>query len=304
MTEPLETSNGATRPPLATANAVPGSPEHEYNSRLWAPDYAETLARHRQRGHAACAAPGVQLDLAWGTHERQKLDLFLPPAADGPLVVHIHGGFWQVVTSGKDGASFVAPGFVGHGCAFAAVQYSLCPQVDMNGMVRQLHEAMVWIWRTLPSLGYRPRRTILIGHSAGAHLAAMLALTDWSEFGLAGRPIEGVCGVSGLYDLRPLLSTSFNRALGMDPQCAARNSPMDRVRSGAPTMLLAVGGLESASFLRQTDDFAKALAHHGVTVRQTVLAGRDHFNAIEVLTDTAHPLTTALLRLCDGKEDR
>jgi arylformamidase len=304
MTQPLADNGSATSSPVETAIAVPGSSEHEYNSRLWAPDYAETLARHRQRGQAVRAAPGVQLDLAWGTHERQKLDLFLPPSAAGPLVVHIHGGFWQVVTSGKDGASFVAPGFLAHGCAFAALQYTLCPQVDMDGMVRQLQEAMVWVWRTLPRLGYLPRRTILIGHSAGAHLAAMLALTDWSEFGLASRPIEGVCGISGLYDLRPLLSTSFNQALGMDPACAARNSPLDRVRSGAPTMLLVVGGLESASFLRQTDHFAKALAHHGVTVQQAVLAGRDHFNAIEVLTDTAHPLTTSLLRLCDGAGDR
>ena len=278
--------------------------EHEYNSRLWAPDYAQTLAQHRQRGQSARAAPGVRLDLTWGTRERQKLDLFLPLDASGPLVVHIHGGFWQVEASGKDGGSFLAPGFVAQGCAFAAIQYALCPQVDMDGMVRQLHEAMVWIWRELPRLGYAPQRTVLIGHSAGAHLAAMLALTDWSESGLSGRPIAGVCGISGLYDLRPLLSTSFNQALGMDHPCAARNSPLDQVHSGVPPMLLAVGGLESASFLRQTAGFAEALGRQGITVQQSVLPGRDHFNAIDVLTDAAHPLTRSVLRLCDGAGEK
>ena len=301
MTQPLANHTGASGAPLEAANAAPGSLEHEYNSRLWAPNYAQTLAQHRQRGQAARAAPGVQLDLAWGASERQKLDLFLPPAADGPLVVHIHGGFWQVATSGKDGGSFLAPGFVAHGCAFAAVQYALCPLVDMDGMVRQLREAMVWIWRELPRLGYSPGRTVLIGHSAGAHLAAMLALTDWKQSAYPARPIAGACGISGLYDLRPLLATSFNLALGMDPACAARNSPLDRVNKDAPPMLLAVGGLESASFLQQTAGFAEALEHHGVRVQQSVLTGRDHFNAIEVLTDATHPLTRSVLRLCDGE---
>ena len=301
MTQSIPTGGVSATSALEVPDAVPGTMEHEYNSRLWAPDYAQTLAQHRQRGQAARAAPGVRLDLAWGTRERQKLDLFLPPAASGPLVVHIHGGFWQVETSGKDGGSFLAPGFVAQGCAFAAVQYALCPQVDMDGMVRQLHEAMAWIWCELPQLGYAPRHTVLIGHSAGAHLAAMLALTDWSESELPGRSIAGACGISGLYDLRPLLSTSFNRALGMDHQCAARNSPLDRARAGAPTMVLAVGALESASFLQQSAGFAEALKHHGVPVQQSVLSGRGHFNAIEVLMDAAHPLTRSVLRLCDGE---
>lgn len=301
MTQPLAAHAGASSSPLEAADSAPGSPEHEYNSRLWAPDYARTLARHRESGQAARSAPGMRLDLPWGTLERQTLDLFLPPAAAGPLVVHIHGGFWQVVTSGKDGGSFLAPGFVAHGCAFAAVQYTLCPQIDMDGMVRQLREAMTWIWRELPRLGYAPVRTVLMGHSAGAHLAAMLALTDWKRSALPHRSIAGTCGISGLYDLRPLLATSFNLALGMDPACAARNSPLDRVNKGAAPMLLAVGGLESASFLRQTAGFAETLQHHGVHVQQSVLTDRDHFNAIEVLTDAAHPLTRSVLRLCDGE---
>ena len=300
-TQPLADHTGTTSAPLDAADTAPGSPEHEYNSRLWAPDYAQTLARHRESGQAARCAPGVRIDLAWGAQERQKLDLFLPPAAAGPLVVHIHGGFWQVVASGKDGGSFLAPGFVAHGCAFAAVQYTLCPQIGMDGMVQQLREAIAWIWSELPQLGYSPGRTVLVGHSAGAHLAAMLALTDWKQSVHPARSIAGACGVSGLYDLRPLLVTSFNLALGMDPECAARNSPLDHVNKDAPPMLLAVGGLESASFLQQTAGFAEALEHHGVRVQQSVLASRNHFDAIEVLTDAAHPLTRSVLRLCDGE---
>ena len=123
------------------------------------------------------------------------------------------------------GARFTQPDSrTNHYCwgAFAAVQYALCPEVDMDGMVRQLHEALMWIWRELPRMGYTPRRTVLIGHSAGAHLAAMLALTDWTKLGLPAESIAGACGVSGLYELQPLRLTSFNRALGMDEAAATR----------------------------------------------------------------------------------
>jgi len=280
-------------------DARPGTADHEYNCRLWAPEHAQTLARHRALGASARDAPGVHLDLRWGALPRQTLDIFLPQVTTtGALVVHVHGGYWQYQTSGKDGASFLAPAFVAHDCAFVALQYALCPEVSMDGMVQQMRQALDWVWRKLPELGYQPRRTVLVGHSAGAHLVATLGLTDWSALGHTANPIAAICGISGLYDLHPLVMTYLNRDLRMDPTCAARNSPINWVRSGAPATLLAYGGRESESFAHQTRDFARSLGEHGADVTQWELDGYDHFSAIEVLTDASHPVLKGLLAHC------
>lgn len=290
--------------PADAPDAIPGTADHEYNCRLWATDYAQTLARHRALGESARGAPGACLDLRWGAQARQTLDVFLPQSnTEGALVVHVHGGYWQYQASGKGGVSFLAPAFVARDCAFVALQYTLCPDVDMDGMVRQMRQALDWVWRNLPAIGYRPRRTVLVGHSAGAHLVATLALMDWKEQGYMDNPITAICGISGIYDLRPLVTTYLNRDLHMDLPCAARNSPIDRVRAGAPAALLAYGGQESASFARQTRDFTRALIEHGADAKQWALDGRDHFNAIDVLTDVNNPVMKSVLAYCKLDQD-
>jgi len=141
--------------PADAPDAVEGTLDHEYNARLWAPDYAQTLAGFRERGTVVRRNPNAHLDLRWGQRERQTVDLFLPPKTSGPLLVFLHGGYWQYRTSGKDGVSFLAPVFLERGCALAAIQYALCPEVDMDQMVEQVKEALIWVWRSLPSFGYQ-----------------------------------------------------------------------------------------------------------------------------------------------------
>lgn len=275
----------------------PGTLDHEYNTRMWATGFDETLARHKRLGEAARAMPGALLAIPWGGRPRQRLDFF-PPAGDrGALVVHIHGGYWQYRTSGKEGSSFLAPAFTSQGIAFCALQYELCPDVSMDEMVEQMREAILWIERRLPGLGYTPDRIILVGHSAGGHLAAMLALTDWERLGARRNLVAGICGVSGLYDLRPLVSTYLNTALRLDVQSAERNSPIDLLRRDAPPMLLAVGALESGEFKRQTERFSKAAGSLGISSPVFELADRDHYAAIEDVIEPGHPVREALFGL-------
>lgn len=241
--------------------------DHQYNTRAWAPGFAATLERHRELGEPVRRRPGARLDVPWGTGARQKLDYFPPEEKPAALAVFIHGGYWQVRASTKELVAFLAPPFLDRGIGYCALGYELCPDVDMDGMVAQMAKALGFIEETLNA-----KRTVILGHSAGGHLAAMLALT---------RPgIAGACGVSGLYDLSPLVSTYLNEALRMDPAVAARNSPLQRVREGMPRTVLAVGALESPEFKRQTGEFARAT---GAQVFE--VAGRDHYAATEALLE-------------------
>jgi arylformamidase len=301
----------AARPTAAPATGAdrapdlqPGTLDHEYYTRAWASNYQETLERHKRKGEAARALPGALLAIPWGARPRQRLDLLLPDSDRGPLALYLHGGFWQYRTSGKEGGTFLAPAYLARGIAFAAVSYELCPDVTMDGMVEQIREAVLWLLRRAPGLGYDIERLTVVGHSAGAHLGAMMALTDWEKRGAPRNLVAGVCGVSGMYDLRPLARTLFNAALGMDEACAVRNSPLDHLRRGAPPMLLAVGARESGEFKRQTRDFAAACRALGVPTETFELAGRDQYTAIEDVIEPRHPLHAAAMTLAIGERRR
>ena len=282
---------------------APGSLDHEYNTRHWAQDFEHTLQSHRQWGEAARRLPGSMLDLRWGPRPRQTLDWFAPPARTGPLFIFMHGGYWQYRTSGKEAVSFLAPYFVDRGAAFVAVQYELCPDVTMDEMVTQLREAMVWIARQTSSLGFNPSRTIVGGHSAGAHLAAMMALTRWQDYDLDPGFISAACCISGLYDLRPLISTYLNATLRMSLESAGRVSPIHTLHPQAPSLLLAVGELESGEFKRQTHAFGETGSSRGVQVDTHIARGRDHYNVVRDLIETDTPLCLAATQLVFGRRD-
>lgn len=274
----------------------------EYNTRLWAPGYAATMARHAALGAPVRARPEARLGLRWGAGERQTVDLFLPTVQGAPLVLFIHGGYWQYKASGPQGASFLAPAFLDAGCAFAAISYELCPDVTMDGMVEQIRRAVAWLAGSAVVYGYSTARLTAIGHSAGAHLAAMMALTRWERHGQRRDLVTGAVGVSGIYDLRPLVGIYLNDALRMDEATAWRNSPMRHVRPDAPEMVVAAGAAESRSFKLQSAQFAAACAEAGSAAACLELAARDHYEAIEDLVVPGHPLHRAALRLATGTE--
>lgn len=266
--------------------------DHQYNTRAWAPDFAETIARHGRLGEVVRARSDARLDLRWGSAPRQTLDFFPAGRERGPLALFIHGGYWQYRTSTKHSVSLLAPPFVVRGIAFCAVSYELCPDVTMDGMVAQLREAVRWVRGDPARLGgFAASRLTVLGHSAGGHLAAMLALSDWSAQGETGTLVDAACGVSGLYDLAPIARTYLNEPLGMDETIARRNSPCTLTRVGAPPMVLAVGARESPEFHRQAESFGDKYP-----APVFALEGRDHYNATEALLD-AGPFQDAVMRL-------
>jgi len=283
-----------------TAIPAPGSLDHEYNTRLWARDFEQTLEAHRRWGEYARAIPGAHLDVRWGDRPRQTLDLFLPDAPSGPLFVFIHGGYWQYRSSGKDAVSFLAPELLKQQIAYAALQYELCPEVTMDAMVEQLRQALLWTVRSCPRFAYSPTRITVGGHSAGGHLAAMLALTNWQAYGAKTDLIAGACCISGLYELKPLVSTYLNQALCMDDAMAQRVSPIEQVRPLTADFVLAVGDCESGEFKRQTHAFASRLAEHGLAVESFIASERDHYDVIRDLIDTSNPLRRAAQGLIHG----
>ncbi|XP_074900207.1 kynurenine formamidase isoform X2 [Buteo buteo] len=145
------------------------------------------------------------------------------------------------------------------------------------------------------------RGIYLCGHSAGAHLAAMVLSTDWTEYGVVP-DIKGAVLVSGVYDLEPILHTYVNDALNMSREVAQRNSPMLCISPAAPAaatceVLVAVAQHDSPEFRRQSQEYGQALRAAGWSVSLLDLAGVDHFDIIEKLAEDSYVLTQVILNM-------
>jgi arylformamidase len=260
----------------------------QYNLRAAVKDAVAHLGECARRSGIVRAQLDPQLDVPYGPTHAERVNVFRAAKAGAPVLVFIHGGYWQRLD--KNDFDYVASPFVAAGAAVVNVNYALAPRVPLDEIVRQARAAIAWVWREARSFNGDPARIHVAGHSAGGHLAAMAALTDWAAFapGLPARVVAGATAISGLYGLEPVRHTYLNEALRLDAAAARRNGPMHHVRSDAPPLALVVGADETAEFLRQQREFAAALAGAGAPVEAIEAARRHHF---DVIHDLAEPGT-------------
>lgn len=270
--------------------------EREYSPSSCVADVDALLAAYRETS-ARVRAEFPPVTHAYGPSPDQRLDLF-SAGLGTPAHVFVHGGYWQEL--GKDDASFPAAGFVPAGISYVAVGYGLAPDRSLDEIVAQVRDALAWLHANAIGLGLDPDRTVLSGSSAGAHLAAMAALTDWPAHRHPAPLIRGLVLLSGVYDLAPLVDTYVNEAVGLDQAAAERNSPLALVRPGAavPTpTVIAWGEHETGAFRCQSARFADAWERAGHPVTRLEAAGRNHFDIVHDLADPASPLGAAVARL-------
>jgi arylformamidase len=195
------------------------------------------------------------------------VDASLLRQKDSPLLIFIHGGYWQSLSAAD--SLYNGPKAIQEGVSFHAVEYTLAPDASIEEII---NECIVDVKKTIAEL--QPTRIVIAGSSAGAHLAAMCA----RDTEIASR-IHGVALLSGVYDLRPLVCTPTNDPLHLTLETAAEISPqLLPVASFAPNALLAVGLHEPDEFIRQNAEFAELLAANNVSRTTMVLEDRDHFD--------------------------
>jgi arylformamidase len=255
----------------------------------------ELLEAYRARS-ASVRAAHPPVTHAYGELPCERLDLF--SAGPGtPLHVFVHGGYWQEL--GKDDSSFPAAGFLAAGISFAALDYGLAPDYSLDEIVAQVRAALGWIGRNGAALGVETSRLVVSGSSAGAHLAALAALADRPSRGCPAGLIGGLVLLSGVYDVRPLVDTYINDAVGMDAEVAARNSPLLHlpVEGVQLPAVVAWGEHETPAFKEQSTRFADAWVAAGAPITRLEVPGRNHFDIVHDLADPASPLGAAVARL-------
>jgi arylformamidase len=268
----------------------------QYKLRAAVKDAVEHLGECARRSGIVRAQLNPLLDVPYGPSHAERANVFPAAKASAPILVFIHGGYWQRLD--KNDFDYVAAPFAAAGAAVVNVNYALAPRVAMDEIVRQVRAAIAWVWREGRSFNGDPARIHVTGHSAGGHLTAMAALTAWDGFapGLPADAVKSGLAISGLYELEPIRHTYLNDALKLDAAAARRNSPALFLRKGAAPLALAVGADETLEFLRQQRDFAAALAKAGAAPGESLeIAGRHHF---DIIHDLAEPGTKlhALMR--------
>ncbi len=259
--------------------------EAEYDNRAKVPGFPAILARWQAEAAAFRATwTEAETGIAYGPSERTKLDLFWPnERRDARIAMFIHGGYWQ----GMDRAfsSHLARGLLAHGVAVAMPSYDLCPNVTLAVIVEQMRTCA----------GFLARRhgapILAAGHSAGGHLAAMIMAAGWPERGFPAHPAPQALALSGLFDLVPLVRTSVNGALRMDPETARALSPALLAAPGGHIHAM-VGGLEGREYERQSCAIASAW---GGT--SAVLPDHDHFTIVAELADPDSAVVRTALEL-------
>jgi arylformamidase len=268
--------------------------DREYNTRAYAPDHLEVLDRIA-RGAAAYRAKATaeqraELDIRYGSTPRQIVDIFYSNAGkDAPLAVYIHGGFWRALQ--PSAFSEVAAGLNARGVTVTLPGYDLAPQVGIGDIVEQMRAALVFLHKKFG------KRMLVLGHSAGGHLAACMIATDWTKLGAPADLVPAGMGISGLYDLAPLVHTAMNADWKLTDAEAKRLSPLLMPAPKGKTFDCVVGGIESAEFLRQSRELAEVWGKAGVATRYDAPAGIHHFTVIEPLTDGNSGMVNRLLEL-------
>jgi arylformamidase len=269
--------------------------EAEYNNRARVPEHPEIFARWAREAELYRAdmlkADRAELGLSYGDTPRQTIDLFLPAAGESaPLAIFVHGGWWRSLDPSL--FSRMARGLNTHGFAVAVAGYDLCPNVGIADIITQIRRACVFLWQRYS------RRLFIYGHSAGGHLAAAMVATDWPLL-YPKAPADLVSvgyAISGVFDLTPLTGISVNLDLKLSAEDAQRLSPLFWPLAAGRLFDVAVGGLESSEFKRQSRALMEAWQGLAQT-RCEELAGMNHFTVIDPLADPQSAMVAHVVAL-------
>jgi len=256
-----------------------------YNNSAAVADSARIVRDWDARSARLRAEYPQHLDLRYGPAERNRIDYFAVDRS-GPVLVFVHGGYWQA--RAKETFGFLAAGPLAHGINVALVGYTLAPERRLDGIVAEVRAGVGWLAGELGRYGGDAGRLVVSGWSAGGHLTAMT---------LAEPAVHGGLAISGIYDLEPIRLCYLNDKLRLDAAEAERNSPLRHLPSSSRPLDVAWGGDELPELVRQSRDFAAARARAGRPGRGVALPGHDHFTILEELARPDGALTRLVLEL-------
>lgn len=268
------------------------------------------LAR-QQVEPAAPAAATPKRNLAYGALPEQKLDYYPPSLSTRsapPLIVFVHGGGWERGSRGNATGSAKIGHFTAKGYAFATIDYRLVPGATVEQQAQDVATALAWLVAHARTLGFNPNRMVLMGHSAGAHLAALVA-TDPRYMHAQDLMLDQLRGVvlldGAAYDVPAQMAEAgrfmapiYTKAFGTDPARQRALSPLAHTR-GPNVLSFLILHVQREDGTRQSEALAKALRAEGSKVELQGFEGRGlrgHVAMNRQLGEADYPATAVVDR--------
>lgn len=241
----------------------------------------------------------IARNVPYGAGDRQKLDIYAPKAAPGqlPVVFFVYGGSWM--DGDRRNYDFVGRALAALGYVTVIADYRLLPEVEYPGFLGDGAAAFAWVADNISAYGGDPERIALMGHSAGAYNALMLALDPayLAARGLLGR-VRCMVGLSGPYDFFPFDGAITLRTFGAVTSPRA-TQPINHVTSAAPPAFLASGDKDTLVYPRNSVALAKALRGVGVSVVEKHYEKLDHPGPLLALGRPARGIAPVLSDVAD-----
>jgi len=225
-------------------------------------------------------------NLAYGTDSRQKLDVYTPLNLIGPapVVVFLYGGNWN--SGERNDYQFVGEALASRGMVAVLADYRLFPQVRYPSFLEDSAHAVAWTLQEVQRYGGDSRRVYLMGHSAGAYNAAMVALDPrWlAAYDLTPASLRGWIGLAGPYDFIPIQNKD-TRPVFLYPATPPESQPINHVCSGAPPALLIASNKDVwVDPIGNTGALTKKLRAAGVAVTEVYFDKTSHTTLIGAMS--------------------
>ncbi|SFC17598.1 alpha/beta hydrolase [Massilia yuzhufengensis] len=235
-------------------------------------------------------------DQPYAPGERHQLDIYRPAsgANNAPVIVFFYGGNW--VSGSRTDYAFVGQALAARGFVVVIPDYRLYPQVRYPDFLVDAAQAVAWTRREIARHGGDPGRIYLMGHSAGAYNAAMLALdARWlGQQGLETSAVRGLIGLAGPYDFLPVQNPT-TRPVFNYPDTPADSQPASHVSaSSPPALLIAARSDKVVDPARNTGALAAKLRAADVPVQELYYDGVSHTSLVASLSTSLRRLAPTL----------
>lgn len=273
----------------------------------------ERLAARMEQKAGQGRVPGAQT-IAYGKDPLQVLDLWLPKAAKGkaPLVLYVHGGGWKRGSKDSAASNSAPVHFPAEGYAYASINYRLVPAVTVEQQAADVASALAAVLAKADGLRIDRTRVVLMGHSAGAHLVALVGTDEryLRGAGLSFADVDGVIPNDGAaYDVPAqmqdggrFMQDTYVQAFGTDPVRQRALSPtLQAAAPNAPKFLLL--HVQRADGVKQTEGLAAALRKAGTGVEVAGFPGdglKGHAEINRKLGEADYPATAVVDRWLKG----
>ncbi len=289
-------AQSSAKGPLVWLDMDQGELDKAYSQFLHAPNIQQVIARWGTNSALARERLGDPLRFAYGSKPIESLHVYPTTQVDAPVHIFIHGGAWQQGTAESYG--FPAELFVNAGVLYVVPDFSWVQDVgdSLYPLAAQLRQAVAWVYRNAKEFGGNADRIYLSGHSSGGHLAGVMLTTDWQkQAGLPADIIKGGLCCSGMFDLEPVRLSVRGNYIRFTDEMEDAFSPIRHLDNLHAPVIVAYGSYETPEYIRQSQEFAKAIADAGKRVQLIVAENYNHFEVIETLANPHGILGRAVL---------